>query len=304
MESATSSALSITTSDRTSVVCSRHGVRSCGHLETRPAAAMVIEQVSALHEALLARPHLAPEPTTDELFGRRGSTDRQPAARAAGAVLGDPAVARLLPSLRRLCADGEFELERSWARRIADHPDPGGELARFPYHRNYGELTRLEHHTVAGLRRDPVRPVLFIGSGPRPLTSLLLAERHGWEVDNLDRGPTPCVWAPRSPLGLGRPGLRFRVGDLLGADDGYHWERYDLVYLAALADIDPEAKHRLLGRLGRGSVRGVGPRPQRPLPARPALPRPGPRRPARPANPHRRDPYTKVVNSVVVAQVP
>jgi nicotianamine synthase len=288
---------------------SKLGVRSCGHAGTRPtSAAGVIARIRDLHEALLARPHLVPEPATNELFGALVSLAIDPAAaRDADAVLGDPAVERLLPSLRRLCAEGEFELERSWARRIVDHPDPRAELARFPYHRNYGDLTRLEHHTVAGLTSSPVRRVLFIGSGPLPLTSLLLAERHGCEVDNLDREPDAVRLGAEVATEVGEPGLRFRfrAGDVLDGRDGYDWESYDLVYLAALAGLDPDTKRRLLGHLARRL------RPGTLVLARSAHSLRGLLYPVLdPADlPGLRTlavvhPYTDVVNSVVVAEVP
>jgi nicotianamine synthase len=286
---------------------SKLGVRSCGHAGTRPtSAAGVIARIRDLHEALLARPHLVPEPATNELFGALVSLAIDPAAaRDADAVLGDPAVERLLPSLRRLCAEGEFELERSWARRIVDHPDPRAELARFPYHRNYGDLTRLEHHAVAGLTSSPVRRVLFIGSGPLPLTSLLLAERHGCEVDNLDREPDAVALGAGLAAALGRTGLRFRTGDVLDGRDGYDWDDYDLVYLAALAGLDPETKHQLLDHLGRRL------RPGTLVLARSAHALRGLLYPVLDPDdlPGLRTlavvhPYTEVVNSVVVAEVP
>jgi nicotianamine synthase len=283
------------------------GVRSCGHTETRPtSAAVVIAQVRALHEALLARPHLAPATGTNELFGRLVSLAIDPAAaRDADAVLGDPAVARLLPSLRGLCADGEFELERSWARRIVDHPDPRAELARFPYHQNYRDLTRLEHHAVAGVTSSLPRRVLFIGSGPLPLTSLLLAERYGCEVDNLDREPDAVRLGADVAAGLGGTGLRFRLGDVLDGRDGYDWAGYDLVYLAALAGLDPDAKHQLLDHLGRRL------RPGTVVLARSAHSLRGLLYPVLDPDdlPGLRTlavvhPHTDVVNSVVVAEVP
>jgi nicotianamine synthase len=283
------------------------GVRSCGHAETRPtSAATVIAQVRALHEALLARPHLRPEQPTNELFGRLVSLAVDPAAaRDAGAVLDDPAVERLLPSLRRLCADGEFELERSWARRIVEHPDPRAELARFPYRQNYGDLTRLEHHTVAGLTSSPVRRVLFLGSGPLPLTSLLLAERYGCEVDNLDREPDAVRLGAEVSAGLGHAGMRFRIGDVLDGRDGYDWGSYDLVYLAALAGLDPDEKRGLLDHLGRRL------RPGALVLARSAHSLRGLLYPVLDPDdlPGLRTlavvhPYSDVVNSVVVAEVP
>jgi nicotianamine synthase len=286
---------------------SKLGVRSCGPGETGPtSAAAVVAEVRALHQALLARPHLLPEPATNDLFSRLVSMVIDPAAaRDADAVLGDPAVQRLLPSLRCLCADGEFELERSWARRIVDAADPRAELARFPYHRNYEDLTRLEHHAVAGLRPDPVRRVLFIGSGPLPLTSLLLAGRYGCEVDNLDREPEAVRLGAELSAGVGGPAMRFRVGDVLDGADGYVRGDYDLVYLAALAGLEPEAKHRLLDHLGRTL------RPGTLVLARSAHSLRGLLYPVLDPDdlPGLRTlavvhPFTEVVNSVIVAEVP
>ncbi|MCD2197575.1 methyltransferase domain-containing protein [Actinomycetospora endophytica] len=231
---------------------SRLGVRSCGHADTGSTTAAVVARVRALYEALLARPHLAPEPVTNELFTRLVSLAIDPvAARDADAVLADPAVQRLLPGLRDLCATGEFELERWWAQRVVADPEPRAALAGFPYHQNYRDLTRLEHHAVAGLTSAPVRRVLFIGSGPLPLTSLLLAEQYGCAVDNIDREPEAVRLSASLAGGLGVDGLRFRVGDVLDGSDGFGRDDYDLVYLAALAGLDPESKRGLLDHLAR-----------------------------------------------------
>jgi nicotianamine synthase len=44
--------------------------------------------------------------------------------------------------------------------------------------------------------------------------------------------------------------MRFRAGDVLDGRDGYDRGDYDLVYLAALAGLDPDSKRRLLEHLG------------------------------------------------------
>ncbi|WP_018333796.1 nicotianamine synthase family protein [Actinomycetospora chiangmaiensis] len=227
----------------------RPAVHGCGHADTGSTRAAVVTQVRALHEALAACTDLAPGPRTDDLFGRLVALAVDPsAARDADAVLADPAVRTLLPELRQLCAAGEFELERHWARRVVAAPDPAAELARFPYHQNYVDLTRLEHHAVSGLVGDQVGRVLFVGSGPLPLTSLLLAERYGCEVDNLDRVPEAVALADTLASALGRTGLRFDLGDVVDHED---LAGYDLVYLAALAGLDPDAKLALLEHLAR-----------------------------------------------------
>ena len=293
-------------------ISGRLAVRSCGHADTGSSpdtdtrtttAAAVVEQVRELHHELAARTSLTPGPDTDALFGRLVALAIDPdAARAADAVLADPAVAALLPDLRRLCADGEFELERYWTRRIVGNTDPWAELARFPYHGNYRDLTRLEHHTVAGLRPEPLGRVLFVGSGPLPMTSLLLAQEYGCRVDNVDIDADAAALGAELTTALATPGLTFRVGDVEqeSALDGY-----DLVYLAALAGLEPDAKLRLLAHLGRSL-------------------RPGTLVLARSAHSLRAllypvldpeslpgldtlavvHPYTDVVNSVVVARVP
>ncbi len=229
----------------------RLGVRACAHVEAddvEAASTALIEQVCALHDALGARPHLEPEPETNDLFCRLVSLAVDPdAARHSEAVLTHSAIAPLLGSLRRLCAEGEYELERLWARRIVEHPDPRTELSRFPYLQNYRDLARLEHHAITGATSQPIRRVLFVGSGPLPLTSLLLDEQYGCEVDNLDREPDAVTAGAALAAALDRPRLRFCVGELGDAD----LEGYDLVYLAALAGLDVDAKQRLLEHLGR-----------------------------------------------------
>jgi nicotianamine synthase len=234
---------------------SRPAVHACGRGDTGSARAAVVTQVRALHDALAACPDLTPGPRTNEIFGRLVALAVDPAAaREADAVLADPAVETLLPALRQLCAAGEFELERHWARRVVAAPDPAAELARFPYHRNYVDLTRLEHHAVSGLIPERVGRVLFVGSGPLPLTSMLLAERYGCEVDNLDREPDAVALGVALTDRLGRTGLRFDVGDVI---DRHDLAGYDLVYLAALAGLDPDAKLGLLSHLARTLTPGT-----------------------------------------------
>jgi nicotianamine synthase len=228
---------------------SRPPVHGCSRTDTGSSRAAVVSQVRALHDELAACTDLTPGPHTNDLFGRLVALAVDPtAAREADAVLADPAVRSLLPELRQLCADGEFALERHWAQRVVEAPDPAAELARFPYHRNYVDLTRLEHHAVSGLVGDRVGRVLFVGSGPLPLTSMLLAEQYGCEVDNLDREPEAVALGSTLTAALGRTGLRFEHGDVVDHDD---LAGYDLVYLAALAGLDPDAKRGLLEHLAR-----------------------------------------------------
>ena len=196
-------------------------------------------QITAIHRELASLPTLVPSPTTDRLF-------RRLVALVTTAPAGTPIDPAVRASLLRLCAEGEHELERVWAARIAAARKPVAELGGFPYLDNYLRLTRLE---LATLRRLGVRPrrVLFVGAGPLPLSPLFLASALGAEVDMLDRDPHAVVAAERVLARLGGRAVAGH-GDLAECDD---LGRYDLVILAALVGTTPDAKRRHVGHLAR-----------------------------------------------------
>lgn len=226
----------------------RRTVHACGH-EAAARVDAVVAEIRALHAALAASDDLSPGPRTDALFSRLVAlaVRRRPGTEAAR-VLADPAVSGLLAELHRLCARGEHELERWWSRRIAAAPDAGAELVRFPYTANYRDLTRLEVHALTGHLPGPPRRVLFVGSGPLPLTSIMMAAEHGIVVDNLDSDAEAVRLGSAVAAALGARGVRFRTGDVLDADD---LSGYDAVCLAALVGLEPEAKGRVLDHVRR-----------------------------------------------------
>lgn len=196
-------------------------------------------EVVAIHRALASLPDLTPGPSVDELF-------RRLVAVVTTAPRGTTVPLAVRSSLVQLCAEGEHELERAWAARIAAADGPVEELRDFPYLENYVRLTRLE---LATLRRLGARPrrVLFVGAGPLPLSPLLLAAALGTEVDTLDRDPDAVAAAGGVAAALGAA-LAPEHGDLANCSD---LGRYDLVILAALVGTTPDAKRRHLAHLAR-----------------------------------------------------
>jgi len=199
-----------------------------------------------LYAGLAAAPTLAPGPDVDALFEELVHLVRHCPGERAEEVLADPRVRALQPHLHRLCADGEYELERAWSARIAASADPWAELARFPYHENYRRLTHLEYHALRGLEPGPPRRLAFLGSGPLPLTSILLAAEFGLAVDNVDVDAEAAALGGRLARALGLDGLRFHHADVR------HFHAladHDVVVLAALAGLDRETKRHLLRHL-------------------------------------------------------
>jgi hypothetical protein len=96
-------------------------------------------------------------------------------------------VVELAPSLRALCATGECELERHWSSRIVAARDPQAALRAFPYLANYRDLVRLELGALSAVGEPVPSRVVVLGSGPLPLTGMVLAAEYGVHVVNVDR---------------------------------------------------------------------------------------------------------------------
>lgn len=189
-----------------------------------------IEELAHRLEAL--SDDLRPRPEVDAAFDDLVDLVLTTPDDAAAAALADPAVRRLRPKIQDLSARGEHQLERAWAG--AD------DLAGFPYLHHYRLLVEAELAAVG-----PVRRVLFVGSGPLPLSPMLLA-RHGLDVDAVDRDPSAVAAAEKVVTGP-----RFRIGDVIHQHD---LAGYDLVVVAALVDDKRRCLEHLAATLAPGAM--------------------------------------------------
>ncbi|MEJ2859885.1 nicotianamine synthase family protein [Actinomycetospora flava] len=232
-------------------------VRACGtersgaaapeadHCGTGAEHTALLAEIVSLHDALVAAPDLEPGPDTNALFTRLVGLAVTPHPHhVVDAVLADPDLTDRLPDLRARCASGEYALERAWARRVLAAPDPAAELERFPYLQNYRDLTRIEYHAVAGHAPLAPRRALFVGSGPLPLSALLLA-RHGVAVDAVDLDEEAVVLGGAVARALGDD-VTVAQGDALALDD---LTGYDLVCVAALVGLAPDDKAAALAHV-------------------------------------------------------
>ncbi|KYF65154.1 nicotianamine synthase family protein [Sorangium cellulosum] len=209
-------------------------------------------RIHRIYNELASMGSLAPSQRVNHLFSELVSISMSRSRGEADEVLGDPAVSAIREGLWRVCSRGEYELERHWARRIAAADDPAAELRSFPYAANYDKLTRLELSGLRGVRDELPRRVLFIGSGPLPFTSILLAERLGLPVSNIDVDEEACADARALARRLGLSDrLGFTCADALACAD---LSEFDCVFLAALVGMNRREKSRLLHHL-HGAMR-------------------------------------------------
>lgn len=198
----------------------------------------------------LALTDLRPGPVVDRAFQELVSLSLSAREPAAGEVLS--ALGARVETVRHLCAAGESELESAWADRVAAAADPTTELERFPYLRNYRDLVALELGVLGGLGVRP-RTAVMLGSGPLPLTGLLMAAEHGLEVVLVDRDALCLERGERLARSLGVQGVSSVLADV-ETDLPVEVEQADLVLQAALVGSDDAAKRRVLVRLA-GTMR-------------------------------------------------
>ncbi|WP_409484807.1 nicotianamine synthase family protein [Arsenicicoccus dermatophilus] len=206
-----------------------------------------INRINAIRHDL-HRTDLRPSPTVNALFSElvdivlTAPPGLFPAVRAG---LGPAAV----DDLRELCGRGETRLETAWAQRLLEASDPFETLEEFPYLDNYRRLTRLELSALHAAGAH-VGAVTMIGSGPLPLTAVVLAMELGITVTVVDRDPHSLAYGHDviRALGLGRR-ITSHLGD---ATDGHlPVGGSDAVILAALVGVDVPAKADIMAATAR-----------------------------------------------------
>lgn len=203
-----------------------------------------LARLNELGQAVLALKSFEPGPDVNALFGE-----------LVEAVLlcdYDPSLLELsfsLGELRDACAEAESALEFRWAQRLA----AGDALSSFPYVINYELLSAFELGVVEGaLGRSIVgMRVAFAGSGPLPLSALLLHEAGAvvTAIDiDADANAAAARWLEAT---LGASPIEFDTADIAAIPS---LAEFDVVFLAALVGSDVEAKTAILRQLG-GSMR-------------------------------------------------
>lgn len=149
--------------------------------------------------------------------------------------------------LQHCCADGEYKLEKYWSNKILSSCCPKNTLTQFPYYSNYMRLTNMELSLLRRLSKNKIERAVFVGSGPLPFTSILLARDFGIAVDNVEINQEACKISNAIIERLDLSDLvKVHHSDALDFRD---YGDYDVVILAALAGTNESAKRRCIGRI-------------------------------------------------------
>lgn len=206
-----------------------------------------------MYKRLKLKKTLKPSVSTNSLFSELVSLALSPEA---DAYNGFPDTLQvILHDLHQLSGLGETELEFFWAKKIAASAFPSVELEKYPYYHNYEQLTQLEYQSLRVLGERRFSKVLFVGSGPLPLTAILLARHFGFTVTCIDRNEEAVAISKKLIEKLNLDHLIEVVHiAILDYTDLAH---YDLIFLAALVGYGQQEKLSIIDHLHRHSRPGA-----------------------------------------------
>ncbi|KAH7286610.1 hypothetical protein KP509_32G015000 [Ceratopteris richardii] len=236
----------------------------------------LVEQVLQLHRQIAALDDLHPSELVDALFSSLVDLCLHRCPINPDTDL-NPDVQKVREDLIKLCGRAEGLLEHHYSALLGALDHPHLHLDRFPYYHNYVKLAKAEFRELCATacRAMPASPeppvpkppgcmsseaacacvafmkVAFVGSGPMPLTSIVLALNHmPWATfDNYDISAEANDRA--KALVTDHPDLASRMAFITRDIKKVQLRlaEYDLVFLAALVGMDRPSKTDILHHL-------------------------------------------------------
>ncbi|KAL2941665.1 Nicotianamine synthase [Bienertia sinuspersici] len=162
-------------------------------------------------------------------------------------------------NLIRLCGEAEGLLEKHYSTILGSYDNPLHNLDIFPYFSNYLKLSLLEYNILTQNTSHVPKRIAFVGSGPLPLTSLVLALNHlpDTRFDNYDIDSSANEMAARlvEPDPDLSARMKFHTKDVMSVGKEELGE-YDVVFLAALVGMSKEEKVKFIHHLAKNMAPG------------------------------------------------
>ena len=158
----------------------------------------LLKQVIELYEKISRLESLKPSKDVNTLFTQLVLTCLNPSKIDVTKL--PPKHQEMRSKLLRLCGEAEGQLEEHYSTILANSYDkPLNYLHIFPYFNHYLKHCLLEYNILTKYSTQVPNRVALVGSGPLPLTSIILALRHlpTAQFDNYDLDPAANEMAAR-----------------------------------------------------------------------------------------------------------
>ncbi|XWS42328.1 hypothetical protein CRYUN_Cryun16bG0005100 [Craigia yunnanensis] len=158
-----------------------------------------------------------------------------------------------------LCGEAEGLLESHFSTILGSYENPLHHLNIFPYYSNYLKLSQLEFNILSKHCSNVPSKVAFVGSGPLPLTSIVLASFHLTTTSFHNYDIDPSANSKALQLVSSDPDLSkrmfFHTTDIMDVTNAL--KDYEVVFLAALVGMDKDEKVRVIDHLAKYMAPGA-----------------------------------------------
>ncbi|GKE41440.1 nicotianamine synthase, S-adenosyl-L-methionine-dependent methyltransferase [Tanacetum coccineum] len=195
---------------------------------------ILIEKVCQIYEQLSKLETLKPSKDVDNLFTQLVHACI-PHSSINIATL-PPNIQEIRSKLIRLCGEAEGLLEAHFSTILGSFKNPLHHLNIFPYYSNYLKLGRLEYDILNkhySTTTEIPKRVAFIGSGPLPFTSIVLASYHlkdttfhNYDIDSMANSMASCLVSADHDLSKR---MVFHTADIMDVTDDL--KNYDVIFL-------------------------------------------------------------------------
>ncbi|KAK7324419.1 hypothetical protein VNO77_27955 [Canavalia gladiata] len=219
------------------------------NFETQISSERLISQIMQLHVSISKLESLRPSKQVNSLFTHLVNLCTLPSSIDIEALPQE--VQTMRESLINLSGHAEGLLELEFSTFIGLTPNPLNNLTIFPYYGNYVKLANLENKILKENGVVNPKKVAFVGSGPMPLTSIIMATHHmeSTHFDNFDIDEKANEMARKivaSDATFERR-MKFETQDIMEVRE--RLGQYDCIFLAALVGMSKEEKIKIMGHI-------------------------------------------------------
>lgn len=205
------------------------------------------EKILEIHGRLSRAKNLKPSARNDALFSELVEIVKNTPAEQSALILGSKRIRSIMDDLRSISSRAESELELFWVKKALKSTDAGETIRNFPYHANYEKMTDLEIETLRLCDIHKNHKALFVGSGPLPLSSIMMAQKYGICVDGLDMDEQAIDLSKKL---IERIGLSDKISAIKGnVLDMQDFSKYQTIFIAALAGDNENEKTEIINHL-------------------------------------------------------
>ncbi|OMO98157.1 Nicotianamine synthase [Corchorus capsularis] len=219
------------------------------NFESQIPAEIIVASIIQLHDSISKLESLRPSKQVNSLFTHLVKLCTLPSNIDIEALPQD--IKDIREKLILLCGRAEGLLELEFATFLSKIPQPLNNLNLFPYYGNYVKLAGLEYRILSENGVVQPKKVAFVGSGPMPLTSFVMATHHmksthfdNYDIDEAANDVARKIVASDVEF---EKRMQFVTRDIMEVREKL--EEYDCIFLAALVGMSKEEKLKIVAHV-------------------------------------------------------